>query len=225
RPGLRARRDAGEDRPRLWLAEDRAAADLTAGAVPARVPSLPGPLLAHRRAQLGAALSDLCRGGCIAEQVRQPGEAWIHVRKLRGDEGRLGHVEEPRTEVGPVAVAAGEISAPGAAQRLLMLVGELHVLPRGRGRGRVEEREGFVEERRVTRAEAVLDRRKQEPEVEVAGGAEIEALAERARSVGHLPAHLRLYADRVAQDLARQPGRRVDDRQQVVRPAARTQVQ
>ena len=83
------------------------------------------------------------------------------------------------------------------------------------------ERQRLVEEVRVARAEAVLAGREQQPEVEVVRGAEVEARAQRPGAVrDEAVRHLGLELDRVAQDLARQLGLRVGDRQQVVQPAA-----
>ena len=214
-----------EDRPRLRLPEDRAAADLPVAGIAARVPAAPGPFAAQHAAQLRATPSQLGGERPVAETVGQLAEVRVDEGELRRHEHRFRHLEELRAEVGPVAVRAGEIAAVRAAQALLVLVRALHVLPHARRRARVEERDLLAKERGVARPEAVLRRRQQQPDVEISRRPELDRRAQRPRAVRQLAALLWLPRHRVAQDLARELGIRVHHRQRVVRPAPEAEVQ
>ena len=217
-----ARRRAGEDRPRLRLPEDRAAADLPSPALAARVPAAPGPFArAGRGAAPRRAVAAVRANGAIAETVGQ----------LRRDAGRRRRAARSRAstrviwrnsaaEVRPVAVRAGEIAAVRAAQALLVLV---RAASRAPTRSPAAACRRTAAARRRTRCRATPSpystAARKHPEVEIARRPELDAACTAApMPYGRWPP-LRLHADRVAQDLARELGLGVDHRQRVVRPA------
>ena len=113
-----------------------------------------------------------------------------------------------------------------AAQALLVLVGELHVLPHAR-RLRACRRTGSA--RRRTRCRASRARTPPPPAAARSRGRPTSrarpACTAAPMPYGSWPPCSGWHADRVAQDLARQLGLGVDHRQQVVRPAPRAEVQ
>ena len=230
RARLVALRCAGEDRPRLRLAEDHSLTDLPWPGVRARVPALAGPLAPQRRHVAGAAGAQLLRERVVPAQVGELRQLRVRVRELGGHEHRLGHLQELGREVRPVARAPEgprQVAAVRPEQRLLVPVGDLDVVPGARGAACRLVRELLVEELRVPGGEPVLARGEEQPEVEVVGGAEVDPLAHRPGAVGELGGarlRRRLEPDRVAEDLARERGIRVGHRQHVVRPAAEAQV-
>ena len=174
--------------------------------VPARVPAPPRPLARHDLAKLGRAPAKLRRERAVAAQVGQIGQARIGERELGGDQRGLGHLQQLRREVRPVAVRARQVPAVGSAQRLLVAVRDLHVRPHARPLAGVGERMPLAEEAHVARAEPVLGGREEQPEVEVAGGSErVEVPAQPDEAVRQVTARLGLHADREAQDLPREP--------------------
>src|SRR5262249_56970213 len=114
---------------------------------PAGAPALPGPLRSQPAAQLGARTPRLGCERAVAETARQLAEVRIDVGELRRHEHRLGHPEELRAEIGPIAVRAGEISAVRSAEALLMFERALHVIPHAHRPARVEERDLLAKER------------------------------------------------------------------------------
>ena len=188
RARLLLRRRAREDRPRLRLAEDRARADLRSVLLePARVPALARPSPAHRLQQLLATSAHRAGELAVAELVGQVREPRIDVRELRAHEQRLGHLKEDGAEVRPVAVRPREIAAVRAAEALLMLVCELHVIPHARWRALVVERDRLVEERRSRARRGRTRRPRGRSRVEVARRAQVHARQRRPIPYGRLP--------------------------------------
>src|SRR5438093_908615 len=115
------------------------------------------------------------------------------ARSLTSGSSAAGVSDAPISD-GPWTIAGAPTpSGTGrAAIRLLVVVGELHVFPDARRLAGVVEGDRLREEADVAGAEPVLRRRHQQPEVEVAGGAELDEAAERPGAVGELTVRLRL---------------------------------
>ena len=184
-------RHAGQQRPRLRLAEDHAAADLTLRAVPARVPAAAGPLAPEHGAQLRGVGSQLRGEGAVAAHVGKLRQPRIDVGELGRDQDRLVHAEERRREVGPVAVRPGQVAAVRPAATLLVAIGLAQVAPERRPAA-ARPGQPLLEEREVARAEPVLGGRQQQPEVEVGRGAVVGGLAHLGDRVGQEPEVARL---------------------------------
>ena len=220
RPRLAAGRDPGEQRPGLRLPEDRPVAQLIVAGIAARVPAPPGPLTAQGRPVLRRGGPQPSREALGASEIGQRGEARIDVGELRRDERRLGHAENGGREIRPVAVGAGgQVTAVWAPQALLVGEGAHQVLPEGGGAA-VAPAQLLVEERRVAARQPVFRRGPEQPQVEVVRGPLREGPAHLPHRVGDLAAGAVLLLRRVAENLPRQAGVRVDQRQDVLKRVA-----
>ena len=222
--GLLGSRRPGEQCPRLRLFVDRSHADLPRPRIPAGKPAARHALPRDDREVARRGRAQLPGERLVAHGVRDQGKPGIDVRRLRGDEVRLGHLEELGREVAPVsrrAARAGQIFAvrPGAHHLLEVSEGELQVVPQCVG-ARPEVGDLAREEREVPRRERVLARRPEEPEVQVIRGAEVVAAASAHQRVRDRGDRGRLLVSGVRDHLARQPGIRPDHRQHVLQRVA-----